>query len=93
MISLMETESLSYTKVGTLRQLFHITETQYKWLKSVCLSVLYISFEFHSNSFTSRRSKKELNYNYCLFEKWENSIQFIEVFKEPILLLFGEKRT
>ena len=74
MSSLMETESLSDTKVGTLRQLSDIMETWYMWLKSRCPTVPHISFEFHSNSFTFGRSKKELNYNYCLFQKWENFI-------------------
>ena len=75
MSSLMETESLSDTKVSTLRQVSDIMETWFKWLKSACPSALYISFEFHSNSFTIRRPKKELNCNYCLYQKWENSIR------------------
>ena len=75
MSSLLETESLSDTKVETLQQLSDIMETWYKWLKSTCPTVLYLSFEFHGNSFILRRSKKELNYNYCLFQEWENSIR------------------
>ena len=71
----METESLCDTKVETLRQLSYIMETWYKWLKYACPNLLYISFEFHSNSFTIRGSKKELNYKYYLFQKWENSIR------------------
>ena len=57
MSSLIETESLSNTKVGTLRQLSDIIETWYKWLKSTCPTVLYISFEFHSKLYIIRRSK------------------------------------
>ena len=56
MSSLMETESLSNTKVGMLQQLSDKMETWYMWLKSRCPTVLYISFEFHSNSFTIKRS-------------------------------------
>ena len=56
MSSLMETGNLFDTKVGTLQQLSDIMETWYKWLKSTCPTVLYISFEFHTNSFTIRRS-------------------------------------
>ena len=74
MSGLIEPESLSDTKVGTLRELSDIMKIWYKRLKSTCPTELYISFEFHSYSFTIRRSKNELNYNCCLFQEWENSI-------------------
>ena len=58
MSSLMETENLSDTEVGTLRQLSHVMETWYKWLKRTCPTVLDIYLSFIVTHLLSEGLKK-----------------------------------